>query len=67
MAGGTSACRTFPGKDDAMRLSVDKEPGFSLLELVIGMFIFSVGMLALAALQGQLTRSQVDASVRSVA
>jgi type II secretory pathway pseudopilin PulG len=41
--------------------------GFSLLELVIGMFIFAVGMLALASLQGQLTRSQVDASVRSVA
>ena len=41
--------------------------GFSLLELVIGMFIFAVGMLALASLQGQLTRSQMDAAVRSVA
>ena len=45
-----------------------KQPtGFSLLELVIGLFIFSAGMLALASLQGQLTRSQADAAVRSVA
>jgi prepilin-type N-terminal cleavage/methylation domain-containing protein len=44
-----------------------KPRGFSLLELVIGMFIFAVGMLALASLQGQLTRSQMDAAVRSVA
>lgn len=41
--------------------------GFSLLELVIGLFIFATGMLALASLQGQLTRSQADAAVRSVA
>jgi len=41
--------------------------GFSLLEVVIGLFIFSAGMLALASLQGQLTRSQADATVRSVA
>lgn len=41
--------------------------GFSLLEVVIGMFIFAVGMLALASLQGQLTRSQADAALRSVA
>ncbi len=44
-----------------------RQPGFSLLELVIGLFIFSTGMLALASLQGQLTRSQADAAVRSVA
>jgi len=43
------------------------QPGFSLLEVVIGLFIFTTGMLALAALQGQLTRSQADAAVRSVA
>lgn len=42
-------------------------PGFSLLEVVIGLFIFSAGMLALASLQGQLTRSQADATLRSVA
>lgn len=46
---------------------IRKQPGFSLLELLIGILIFSVGMLALASLQGQLTRSQADATVRSVA
>lgn len=50
-----------------MNPPVRNPKGFSLLELVIGMFIFAVGMLALASLQGQLTRSQVDAAVRSVA
>ena len=44
-----------------------RQAGFSLLELVIGLFIFSTGMLALASLQGQLTRSQADAAIRSVA
>jgi len=43
------------------------QTGFSLLELVIGLFIFSIGMLSLASLQGQLTRSQADSAVRSVA
>ena len=38
-----------------------------MLELVIGLFIFAVGMLSLASLQGQLVRSQADAAVRSVA
>jgi len=50
-----------------VRITKKSEKGFSLLELVIGLFIFSAGMLALASLQGQLTRSQADASVRSVA
>src|SRR5210317_1609192 len=50
-----------------MKWSKQNQSGFSLLELVIGLFIFSAGMLALASLQGQLTRSQADASVRSVA
>ena len=50
-----------------MNLNTQRQLGFSLLELVIGLFIFAVGMLALASLQGQLTRSQADATVRSVA
>ena len=50
-----------------MKCSKRNQSGFSLLELVIGLFIFSAGMLALASLQGQLTRSQADATVRSVA
>lgn len=44
-----------------------RQRGFNLIEIAIGLFIFAVGMLALASLQGQLTRSQADASVRSVA
>lgn len=50
-----------------MRFFTQRQAGFSLLELVIGLFIFSTGMLALASLQGQLTRSQADAAVRSAA
>lgn len=50
-----------------MKTSIPRATGFSLLELVIGLFIFTAGMLALASLQGQLTRSQADAAVRSVA
>lgn len=50
-----------------MKSDARRQPGFSLLELVIGMFIFAVGMLALASLQGQLIRSQADAAVRSIA
>jgi type II secretory pathway pseudopilin PulG len=50
-----------------MRFNTQRHAGFSFLELVIGLFIFSTGMLALASLQGQLTRSQADAAVRSVA
>jgi hypothetical protein len=50
-----------------MKTAIIRQLGFSLLELVIGLFIFTTGMLALAALQGQLTRSQADAAVRSVA
>ncbi len=50
-----------------MKAIIFRQPGFSLLELVIGLFIFTTGMLALAALQGQLTRSQADAAIRSVA
>lgn len=50
-----------------MTLTTRHQAGFSFLELVIGLFIFSAGMLALASLQGQLTRSQADAAVRSVA
>jgi len=50
-----------------MKPVIQHQSGFSMLELVIGLFIFAVGMLSLASLQGQLVRSQVDAAVRSVA
>ncbi len=44
-----------------------KQSGFSILEVVIGIFIFVVGMLALAALQGALSRSMADAKLRTTA
>lgn len=41
--------------------------GFSLLEVLIGISMFAIGMLALAALQGSLTRSASDANLRTTA
>lgn len=44
-----------------------RESGFSLIEVIIGIAIFAIGMLALASLQGALTRSTVEAKVRTEA
>ena len=41
--------------------------GFSIIEVMIGVFIFAVGMLALASLQGALTRSMADSKLRTEA
>ena len=41
--------------------------GFSLMEVLIGIAIFAIGMLALASLQGALTRSTAEAKVRTAA
>ena len=44
-----------------------KQGGFSLLEVVIGIFIFVVGLAAMAALQGALTRSMADSKLHTTA
>ena len=41
--------------------------GFTLIEVLIGILIFAVGMLALAKLQGNLARNSGDANARTVA
>jgi prepilin-type N-terminal cleavage/methylation domain-containing protein len=41
-----------------------QESGFSLLEVLIAVVVLSVGLLALAALQGSLTRASAEAKVR---
>ena len=41
--------------------------GFTLIEVLMGILIFAVGMLALAKLQGNLARNSGDANARTVA
>ena len=43
------------------------QPGFSLMEVLIGIAIFVIGMLALASMQGALTRTTAEAKVRTEA
>lgn len=43
-----------------------KSKGMALLDVLLAIVIFVVGMLALASLQGNLTRSSADANVRTV-
>ena len=40
--------------------------GFGLLDVLLAIVIFVVGMLALASLQGNLTRSSADANARTI-
>jgi prepilin-type N-terminal cleavage/methylation domain-containing protein len=44
-----------------------RHEGFSIIEVLIAIIIFAIGMMAMAQLQGTLTRSSANASVRTVA
>ena len=50
-----------------MRARTRLHNGFTLIEVLIGIVIFAVGMMALAQLQGSLSRSSSDANARTVA
>jgi len=47
-------------------MKIIQQRGFNLLEVVIAIFVFAVGMLALSSLQGALTRSMADAKARTI-
>ena len=47
-------------------LSRRQSGGMTLLDVLLAMVIFVVGMLALASMQGNLTRSSADANARTM-
>jgi Tfp pilus assembly protein PilV len=70
-AGAILMCHLSPIKDKRMKRTTGnfqrRQMGFKLIEVVIGIFIFAVGIMGLVFLQGSLVRGQSDAQTRSVA
>jgi len=52
---------------DTLKIKQRLSAGFTLLEVLIGMVIFAIGMMALMQMQGNLSKSSADANARSVA
>ena len=50
-----------------LRIYDERMAGSMLLEVILAIAVFAIGMLALAQLQGNLTRSSADANTRTVA
>lgn len=42
-----------------------RQAGFALIEILVAILLFALGVLALVGLQGSLTRAQTDAKVRT--
>lgn len=47
--------------------NINRQAGFSLLEVLVAIVVFAVGLLAIASLQGSLMQSGSDAKARTVA
>jgi prepilin-type N-terminal cleavage/methylation domain-containing protein len=55
-------------KGNSMKFGIiRKVSGFTLMEVLIGIVIFAIGMMALAQLQGNLARNSTDSNARTVA
>jgi prepilin-type N-terminal cleavage/methylation domain-containing protein len=54
-------------KDFTMNIRIRNYAGFTLIEVLVGIVVFALGMMALAQLQGNLSRSSGEANARTVA
>ena len=50
-----------------MKARMLSQAGYTLIEVLVGMLIFVLGMMALAQMQGNLTKSSADSNARTVA
>jgi type IV pilus modification protein PilV len=54
-------------KERTMKARTRFQTGFTLIEVLVGILIFALGMMALAQLQGNLSKSSADSNARTVA